>query len=198
MRNFGLTIRKCSIFFCVIRNNKKGCLSHSQHHLYMRLINQLLTESLFSIYNISVLEIEFPLFCKLMVTVFKQYLPKQSFICRKTLKPIGLYFGEFSNDHFGEFILGGSTISVMGDYNREIIHRYGSLTCVCFLSMLILFFRQQKVYTEVSWAYIRRGGQFHIKSSRAWHSYLSEYLHFCTICRYHWNMRTLKTSAPNF
>ena len=43
-------------------------------------------------------------------------------------------------------------------------------------------------------------GQFHIKSSnfcRTWHRYLSEFLHFCTICRYHWNMRTLKISPPN-
>ena len=39
--------------------------------------------------------------------------------------------------------------------------------------------------------------QFHIKSSRAWHRYLSEFLHFCTICSYHWNMKTLKISAPN-
>ena len=40
-------------------------------------------------------------------------------------------------------------------------------------------------------------GQFHIKSSRSWHPYFSEFLHFCTICRYQWNMRTLKISAPN-
>ena len=33
------------------------------------------------------------------------------------------------------------------------------------------------------------GEQFHIKSSRTWHLYLSEFLHFCTICRYHWNMK---------
>ena len=43
-------------------------------------------------------------------------------------------------------------------------------------------------------------GQFYIKSSnvfRTWHPYLSEFLYFCTICRCHWNMRTLKISAPN-
>ena len=41
--------------------------------------------------------------------------------------------------------------------------------------------------------------QFHIKSSnffKTWHSYPSEFLYFCTICRYHWNMRTLKISIP--
>ena len=45
-----------------------------------------------------------------MVTVFKQHLPKQCFICRKTSSPIGLCFGDFSNDHFGEFILGENYI----------------------------------------------------------------------------------------
>ena len=42
-------------------------------------------------------------------------------------------------------------------------------------------------------------GQFHVKSSnffRTWHPYLSEFLHFCIICRYHWNMRTLKILVP--
>ena len=42
-------------------------------------------------------------------------------------------------------------------------------------------------------------GQFHIKSSnffRTWHRYLSEFLHFCITCRYHWNMRTLKILFP--
>ena len=106
--NFCLTILKCSMFFfCVIWNNKKGCRSYSHHHLHSHLINQLLTESLCSI---SLMEINFSLFYKLMVTVFKQYLPKQCFICRKTSSPIGLYFGDFSNDHFGEFILGGNYI----------------------------------------------------------------------------------------
>ena len=50
------------------------------------------------------------MFYKLMVTVFKQYLPKQCFTCRKTSSPIGLYFGDLSNDHFDEFILGGNYI----------------------------------------------------------------------------------------
>ena len=41
-------------------------------------------------------------------------------------------------------------------------------------------------------------GQFRIKSSnfcRTSHPYLSKFLHFCTICRYHSNMRTLKIST---
>ena len=56
------------------------------------------------------MEIKFSLFYKLMVTVFKQYLPKQCFIYRKSSSPIGLCFGDFSNDHFGEFIRGGNYI----------------------------------------------------------------------------------------
>ena len=60
------------------------------------------------------MEIKFSLFYKLMVKVFKQYLPKQCFICRKTSSPIGLYFGDFSNDHFSEFILGGNYIRRRG------------------------------------------------------------------------------------
>ena len=31
-------------------------------------------------------------------------------------------------------------------------------------------------------------GQFHIKSSRAWHLYLSEFLHFCPIYMYNWDV----------
>ena len=44
-------------------------------------------------------------------------------------------------------------------------------------------------------------GQFYINTSnffRTWNPYPSEFIHFCTICRYHWNMRTLKMSVPNF
>ena len=39
--------------------------------------------------------------------------------------------------------------------------------------------------------------QFHIKIFRAWHPYLSEFFNFCNTCRYHWNMKTLKISAPH-
>ena len=53
----------------------------------------------------------------------------------------------------------------------------------CFY-LVEIFFKKQK-------------GQFHIKSSRAWHPYLSEFLHFRTICRYHWYIKTLKISAAN-
>ena len=56
------------------------------------------------------MEIKFSLFYKLTVTVFKQHLPKQCFICRKTPDPMDLYFGDFSIDHFGELILGGDYI----------------------------------------------------------------------------------------
>ena len=40
-------------------------------------------------------------------------------------------------------------------------------------------------------------GLFHVKSSRAWHPYLSDFVHFFTICRLCWNDQSLKISALN-
>ena len=40
-------------------------------------------------------------------------------------------------------------------------------------------------------------GWFHVKSSRAWHPYLSDFVHFFTICKSCWNDQSVKISALN-
>ena len=53
---------------------------------------------------------------------------------------------------------------------------------------MLFIFHHQSYLCQYSGSQVM-GEQFHIKSSRTWHLYLSEFLHFCTICRYHWNMK---------
>ena len=75
-----------------------------------------------------------------MVKVFKQKLPKQCFICRKTSSPIGLNFGDFLNDHFGEFILGGNYIR-RGELQQRA-HTQIRITNLCLFPLNVEFFLQ--------------------------------------------------------
>ena len=56
------------------------------------------------------MEIKSSLFYELTVTVFKQHLPKQCFICRKTPDPMDLYFGDFQLTIFVSLYLEGTYI----------------------------------------------------------------------------------------
>ena len=78
------------------------------------------------------MKIKFSLFYKLMVLVFKQYLLKQCLIYGKISSAIDLYFGDFSNDHFGELILGWKLCSLWGIITWRPIHKYRSLILCLF------------------------------------------------------------------
>ena len=64
------------------------------------------------------MEVKFTLFYKLKIMVFKQCLPKQSFICCRTPSPIPMYFGELlnylKNDSLSKLILGWGFIHCEG------------------------------------------------------------------------------------